>query len=166
MQNSEKNMSNFERIMFPVLEIIFTVICFPMMIYDWSATKIKTWYFLRGNTNSAWERCAAFWEHYHRVDGRYVGAYLSTSFAHQLTNHFIRFHPESEQFLVQQLSNPSATIAAYAFLCLSRIENFGIQDIPTKILNRSETITWFSYGCVGEDLQLGDFIRQYFSDKS
>jgi hypothetical protein len=157
-----QTMSWGDRILTLALVVGLFPFWFPLMVYSVVSFRWRLWWYLRGSTEQAWERCAALWAGCGMALGGEIGPALETPLEHSLAEHFARCHPDARAFLVERLHDPDPDLAAYAFKCLIRFEPLSLGDIPKTVLDRDEVIRAMRGGCFVDVLPVGRYMQEYF----
>lgn len=145
------------------LVVVLSPFWIPMALTHRIAWQYRLFRYMRGDHQEAWERCASLWSSRQSVYGAEVGPNCGMPFEHFLTEKFYRYHKKSSEFLASQLRNPDPRLAAYAFKCFIRFKPIEIEEIPSDVLARSEEIHVAFFGCCGETMTLGQYIKDYFT---
>ena len=96
------------------------------------------------------------------VYGEAVGPKMLPAYEHILCEVFAQEFPDSRDFLMQKLQDQNAQVAAYAFKCLIRVAELGLEDIPESVRARQDVIHECGVGCRVRETKLGAFIAEYF----
>ena len=165
MSESTPNTGRFtlkKSVMIGALIVGLSPLWISMVLMEMLAFPCRLFWYLRGDVEAVWNRCAKLWSAGEIVFGSMVGPSLRKPFEHTLAEHFHRFHPRARPFLLEQLHDSNPRLAAYAFKCLIRCDPISLADIPTEVLARTDTIQSIRFGCICETIRLSEYIKGYF----
>src|SRR5688572_5698481 len=111
---------------------------------------------LTGNLPEDWKNLSKLWTGSSRVLMAEVGPLWQMHPEHYACILFAEKYPDSKQFLIEKLSDPSPVLAAYAFKCLIRIVDLKPGDIPANVLRREDAIETHFHSFI-EQTTVGQF---------
>jgi len=114
-----------------------------------------------GDLEKDWACLSALWSRTPPLMMAEVGPTWETPAEHRMCLDFVGHYPNSRDFLIGKLSDPSPLIAAYAFKCLIRTADVQSRDIPKAVLLRGETIEIAHHSTV-QTQTLAEFFGEYF----
>src|SRR5687768_8719474 len=88
-----------------------------------------------------WANLRHLWTRHEEVLQAEVGPTWEMPIEHEVCVRFVDHYPSSRAFLILQLKDSDARVAAYAFKCLTRVTNLRPDDVPPDVLTRHDKIT-------------------------